>query len=214
VGNDVTSWVAGKLEEGHGLVIEGRTPEGFLIVGLDDGYLFNVAVLGVKGVIGRSDVEPLFAGTNKPELIINVPSRTHWSGSAISYIHNESAAFGTMGDISRAAKSGDAGALRDKNMSFFITAMEQHSNVRSVSYIYDTVFQVNCISGSSHIVAVIDAYNMSAEDVRNTKAAFGNFDVVIKSSNYGSITSQAVEAARMVGAEALSFKGLMGCLGR
>ena len=94
-------------------------------------------------------------------------------------------------------------------MGFFINAIEQHKNVSSVSYVYDTVFRADRRNGASIIVAVIDAYNMSAEDVRNAKARLGHFDVVVKSSSYGSITEQAEAAAQSMGAQALKFGELM-----
>lgn len=212
--NDVTNWVAGMLVTREGLEIVERTPEDFLVVRSKDGYAFLVAVLGVQNVIGLSDVEPLFAGATKPQFVVNVPSKTLWSGAAIHHIHAASAAFGTLGDVSRAAKTEDAGSYRDKNMGFFINAMKQHSNVSSVSYVYETVINVDRKIGASLIVAVIDAYNMSAEDVRNAKAQFGHFDVVVKSTSYGSITDQAEATAKSMGAQALTFRELMGRLAK
>jgi hypothetical protein len=202
-------WVAEKLVTTERLEVVERTPEDFLIVKSKSNYRFLVAVLGVKNVIGLSDVAPLFATAAKPSFVTNVPSRTLWSGSAIHHIHAASSAFGTLGDVSRAAFTGDAGSYRDKNMGFFINAMRQHSNVSSVSYIYDRVFKADRRVGSSLTVAVIDAYNMSAEDVRNAKDRFGHFDVIVKSSSHGSITHQADAAAESMGAEALTFRDLM-----
>lgn len=210
---NVTDWVAEKLETSEELEIVGRTPEDFLVVRSKDDYTFLVAVLGVQNVIGPSDVEALFAGANKPQFVVNVPSKTLWSGNAIRHVHAASAAFGSLGDVSRAASTGDAGSYRDKNMGFFITAMKQHSNVSGVSYVYDKVFIADRKIGTSLTVAVIEAYNMSAEDVRNAKARFGHFDVVVKSSSHGSITNQAEAAAKSMGAEALTFGDLMRRLG-
>lgn len=207
--NNATNWVADKLATTGGLAIAGRTPDDFLIVKSNDGYTFLVAVLGVKNVIELSDVAHLFAGTTKPQFVVNVPSKTLWSGAAIHHIHAAFAAFGTLGDVSRAADTDDVGSYRERNMGFFINAMRQHSNVSSVSYVYETVFKADRKSGGSLIVAVIDAYNMSAEDVRNAKDRFGHFDVVVKSSSYGSITNQAEAAAMSMGAQALTFGGLM-----
>lgn len=209
----VTDWVAEKLETNEKLEIVGRTPEDFLIVQSKDGYTFLSAVLGVQNVITLSDVEELFAGANKPQFVVNVPSKTLWSGDAIRHVHAASAAFGSLGDVSRAASTGDAGSYRDKNMGFFINAMKQHSNVSGVSYVYDKVFMADRANGTSLTVAVIEAYNMSAEDVRNAKARFGHFDVVVKSSSHGSITNQAEAAAKSMGAEALTFGDLMRRLG-
>lgn len=203
-------WVAEKLVEDSQLEVLGLTNEGFLRVRwTKTGYTFCVAVLGVHGVIQPSDVDPLFAGVEKPQFVMNVPSKTMWSGSAIDRIHDADAAFGRLGDVSRAAAKGDAGSFRDKKMGFFIDALEQHRNVSSLSYVYDTVFKAMRRSGSSLVVAVIDAYHMSAEDVRNARTRVGHFDIVVKSSSYGSITAQAEAAASSMGAEALTFGELM-----
>jgi hypothetical protein len=209
VSKNVTDWVAEKLVESERLQIVERTPEYFLVVKSKDDYTFPVAVLGMQNVIEVSDVEPLFAGDSRPKFVMNVPSKTLWSGNAIRHIHAKSAAFGTLSDISRAASTGDAGSYRDRNMGFFINAMKQHSNVSGVSYVYERVFRADRNVGSSVTVAVIDAYNMSAEDVRNAKDQFGHFDIVVKSSSYGSITLQADAAAKSMRAEALTFRELM-----
>jgi hypothetical protein len=209
-----TNWVADKLTAREGLEIVGRTPEGFLVVRSRDASTFLVAVLGLQNVIGGADVDHLFAGATKPQFVVNVPSKTLWSGAAIDRIHAASAAFGTLGDVSRAANTEDAGSYRDKNMGFFIDAMKHHSNVSHVSYVYDSVFKAYRNAGESLTVAVIEAYNMSAEDVRNARARFGHFDVIVKSSSHGSVTSQAEAAAKTMGAQALTFRELMGRLAK
>jgi len=206
---NATDWVADKLATEERLKVVDRTPEGFLVVRTKDDYTFLVAVLGIQNVIQLSDVQALFAGAAKPHLVVNVPSTTLWSGAAIDYIHAVPAAFGTLGDIARAANTKAAGLFRDKGMGFFINAMEQHKNVASVSYLYDRVFRVVCRNGASITVAVIDTYNMSAEDVRNARTRVGHFDVAVKSSSYGSITEQAKAAAESIGAQTLTFAGLM-----
>jgi hypothetical protein len=207
--SSATDWVAEKLVTSERLDVVERTSQDFLVVKSKDDYTFVVAVLGVKNVIELSDVEPLFAKATKPSFVLNVPSRTLWSGNAIRRIHAASSAFGTLGDVSRAAATGDAGSYRDKNMGFFINAMKQHSNVSNVSYVYESVLEARRKVGSSLTVAVIDAYNMSAEDVRNAKARFGHFDIIVKSSSHGSITHEAEAAAASMSAEALTFRDLM-----
>lgn len=204
-----TSWVAGKLVTDERLEIVDRTQEDFLVVRSHVGFEFVVAVIGIEHVIKLSDVNPLFAKAMKPNLVINVPSKALWSGEAIYHIHSENAAFGTLGVVSRVAYTDNVGSYHDKNMGFFINAMEQHENVSSVSCIFDSMFKADLRNGSSIVVAVVDAYNMSAEDVRSAKSRYGHFDVVVKASSYGSITSHAEEAAMSMGAEVLTFGGLM-----
>ncbi len=208
--NNLTTWVAERLaKDQYRVKVVGRTPEDLLVVKTTDGYTFSVAVLGVQDVVQILHVQPLFVGANKPQLVVNVPSKTLWSGAAIDFLQSVPAAFGTMGDIDRAAQTKAAEFFRDKNMGFFINAMDQHKNVSAVSYVYDSVFRVDRWNGASVTVAVIDAYNMSAEDVRNAKTRVGHFDVVVKSSSHGSITYQAEAAAVSMGAEALTYGGLM-----
>lgn len=207
-------WVVNKLKQEDNLEVVDHTPENFLNIQYRKNYTFIVAVLGVQNVIDQYDVEPLFNSSNPPQLVINIPTKTLWSGSAIRYVHAAFAAFGSYGDIYRAATTGDAGSYRNKNMEYFITAMQQHQNVKNVSYVYDNVFLVERKRGKSLTVAVIEAYNMSAEDVRNARTKFQDFDIVVKSTNYGSITNEAEEAAKSIGAEALKFGELMGRLNR
>jgi hypothetical protein len=206
---NVTDWAIKKLSDDSTLHVLDRTPEDLLVIKAKDDYSFVVAVVGVQPVIHLSDVKPLFTGVTRPNLVVNVPSRTLWSGAAIDFIHAVPAAFGSFGAISRAAQSKAAGFYRDKNMGFFIDAINQHMNVTSVSYIYDRVFRANRRNGASLVIAVIDAYNMSAEDVRNARTLLGHFDVVVKSSSYGSITRQAAAAAQSMGAQTLKFSELM-----
>jgi hypothetical protein len=205
---DVTSWVLDKLSSEGRLAVT-RSGENILTVRSSNEYTFEVAVLGLHNLITLRDVEPLFAGDAGPQLVINVPSKTLWSGESIHKIHSESAAFGTFGDVARAAETEDAGRYRNKNMNFFITGISQHTNVTNVSYVYDAVFRVNRRVGDDVIVAVVEAYNLSAEDVRNARTRFGQFDVLVKSTSYGSITAQAEEAANSMGAQALTFGELM-----
>jgi hypothetical protein len=212
--SNVTDWVADKLAaDQHRVKVVDRTPGGLLIVGTDD-YTFSVAVLGVPDIVHASHVQPLFVGANKPQLVINVPSKTLWSGASIDFLHSVPAAFGTMGDIDRAAQTKAAECFRDKNMGFFINAMEQHKNVSAVSYVYDSVFRVDRWHGAGLTIAVVGAYNLSAEDVRNARTRVGHFDVVVKASSHGSITHQASAAAVSMGAEALTFGDLMARLGK
>lgn len=212
--SSATDWVANKLATERHLEVVNRTDEDFLVVKANDEYTFLVAVLGVRDVIKLSDAEALFEGAAAPELVVNVPSTALWSGAAIDFIHAVPAAFGTLGDISRAADTKAANRFRDRNMGFFINAIQQHGNVTSVSYVYNNVFKVSRRRGESITVAVIDAYNMSAEDVRNTRTRVGHFDVVVKSSSYGSITEQARAAAQSMGAQTLTFGELMQQLAR
>lgn len=203
-------WVAEKLAAEKSVQILDRTRENFLEIRSHmTGCTFLLAVLAIKGTIKVSDVTPLFSSITSPQFVMNVPSATLWSGRAIDAIHSAGAAFGRLGDVARAAALGDVGMFRDKNMEFFINGLQQHRNVSSVSYVYENVFMAERNSGANLVVAVIDGYHLSAEHVRDARNRFGHFDIVVKSSSYGSITNEAQAAANSMGAEALTFRDLL-----
>lgn len=210
--DSTADWVAQKLAENNCLTILGRTPEDYLMVKGRSSTVFPVAALGMRSLIERSHIEPLFSAKLAPKLIINVPTATPWSGSAIDFAHANGAAFGALGDVARAAAMENPGSFRNKSMAFFIESMSQHGNVARVSYILDSKFRVELREGSEFAIAVIEAYNMSAEDVRNAWRRVGPFDVVVKSTSYGSVSEQAASAARTMGARALMFGELMSWL--
>lgn len=209
-----TDWVAKTLSSNDSLEVVDRTSDNFLVVKAKNHSPFPVAVIGVKDVIQREHIEPIISGETKPEFVLNVPSKTLWSGAAISVIHSVPAAFGTLGELSKAARLEEVYTYRNKDREFFHRAIRQHSNVYNVSLVYEAVFEAHRTRGRNLIIALVDAYNMSAEDVRNARDRFGKFDIAVKTTSYGSVTTEAEKAAESFGAEALTLKELMQRLAR
>lgn len=212
--SNTVDWVAAKIAQAGDLEIVDHIPEGFLVVRARGGVPVVAAVLGIKGVIRAQDVEPILASANKPEFILNVPSSTLWRGDAIQAIHDAPAAFGKLGELSKAAQLEDVSAYRNKEWLFFYNAIAQHGNVQEVVPVFDTVFEARRYRGDNLVIAMVEAYNMSAEDVRNARQRYQHFDIAVKTTSYGSITSTAVEAAKSFGAETLMFGELMQRLAR
>jgi hypothetical protein len=210
----ITDWVASKIDPEDGLTVVGRTPEDFLLLQFQGNEPFPVAAIGVKGVILPENVQPLLLYATRPQFIVNVPSKTLWSGEAISLINAAPAAFGTLGEIRKAADSGDVPSYRNKDWEFFEKVIRQHSNVYAVTRIYDEVFEAHRHKGNSRRIALVHGYNLSAEDVRNARDRFGKFDIAVKTSSYGSVTNDAERAAASMGAQAVTLTGLMRSLGR
>lgn len=208
-GGSVTDWVADHIDPNTGFKLVGRTAEDFLLIEDCEGRTYPVAVVGAKPVVMPADVAPVLAHTRKPAFVVNIPSSATWSGPAISLVHAAPAGFGTLGDLGRAARSGNLSGYRNKEFSFFERAIGQHSNVRQLTRLYDAVFLADRYSGRALTIALVDAYNMSAEDVRNTREKYGEFDIALKMSSYGSVTTAATQTAESIGAEAMKFRDLM-----
>lgn len=208
-GGSATAWVENHIDANAGFKLLGRTAEDFLLIEDRQGRTSPVAVIGAKPVVMPADVAPLLAHATKPEFVVNIPSSASWSGPAIAMVHAVPAGFGSLGDLGRAARQGDLSGYRNKEFGFFERAIGQHSNVCHLTRLYDAVFVADRYSGRALTIALVDAYNMSAEDVRATRSKYGTFDIALKMSSYGGITSAAKQAAASMGAEALMFRELM-----
>jgi hypothetical protein len=205
----VAIWIADKLQSEGEFSAVTSTGSGFLDITRKGQDSFVAAAIGVRDVVTPGHVIPLFEVKKPPEFVVNIPSKAIWSGQAIEVIHAAPAAFGTFGELLRAAREDFVSTYRNKEYSFFERAFRQHTAVRDITRLYDRVFQLHRHRRLKDItIVLVDAYDMSAEDVRNARDQYGSFDVALKISSYGSITSAADEAARHFGAEALTLKAL------
>jgi hypothetical protein len=212
----VAKWIADKLKSDGQFSAVNSIGSGFLEIVSTDRAPFTAAAIGVQDIVAPNHVTPLFGVRGRrPEFVVNVPSKAIWSGTAIEFIHDAPAAFGTFGELVRASREDRVCTYRNREYSFFERAFRQHSAVRGITRLYDRLFQLHRHRGLSDVtVVLVDAYDMSAEDVRNARDLYGRFDAAVKISSYGSITTAAWEAAESMGAEAFKFGKLMGRLNK
>lgn len=208
-GGSPTDWIESRIDSNVGFRLVGRTSEDFLLIEDCKGRICPVAVVGARPVVMPADVESALAHATKPQFVVNIPSSASWSGPAIAIVHAVPAGFGSLGDLGRAARKGNLSGYRNETFGYFERAVGQHSNVRQLTRLYDMVIVADRFSGQPLTIALIDAYNMSAEDVRTARSKYGLFDIALKTSSYGGVTSAAREAAMSMDAEALMFRELM-----
>ncbi len=210
----IAQWVAEKLKENHDLTTAGLSDGGLLIVNRSDQKPFIVAALSEQEMVTEQHVVPFFQKSEKPDFVVNVPSKAIWSGPAIDLVHNVPAAFGGMGDLGRAARLDDVSSYRFRNYEFVETGIRQHSAVSQVERLFDRKFLAHRWDGPDFTIALVDTYMMSAEDIRHVRDRYGTFDVALKMTSYGGITSAAHDAAASMGAEACMWGDLMRRLAR
>ncbi|MBB4381083.1 hypothetical protein SAMN05216573_102481 [Bradyrhizobium sp. Rc3b] len=211
----IAKWIVERLQNDQQFTAVNAVGGGYLEIVRKDHSPFTAAAIGIRGVVLPDHVAPLFGGVRSPQFVVNVPSKVIWSGPAIGIIHGAPAAFGTLGELGRAARDEDVSSYRHREYKFFERAFEQHGAVRAVERLYDRVFKLHRYRGLKAItVVLVDAYDMSAEDVRNARETYGRFDAAVKISSYGSITTAAKEAAASMEAEAFKFGDLMGRLNK
>lgn len=214
-GNErVARWIAEKLkEEGDFAKIE-PLGSGFLTITRKGQPSFTAAAIGVDDVVTSAHVTPVFGVDGiEPEFVVNVPSKAIWEGEAIDFIHDQPAAWGNLGDLIRASRDAPVSSYRNKQYRFFEQAFRQHDAVENVARLYDRVYRLHRSRSRADLtIVLVDAYDMSAEDVRHARDLYGAFDVAVKMTSYGSVTSAATATAASMGAQALKFGELMGRL--
>lgn len=215
-GNESTAaWIVKKLKEERDLANTVDLGAGYLQVVRDGKASFTAVAIGIDDVIALSHVQPLFVGAQKPEFVVNVPSKAIWSGEAIEFIHKAPAAFGKLGELTRAAKVSPPSSYRNKEYAFFEQIFRQHSAVKSVDRLFDRKYLLHRYRDLPELLVVlVDAYDLSAEDVRRARDLYGHFDVALKMTSYGAVTSAAQEAADAMGAQALKLGDFMGRLNK
>src|SRR5882757_422781 len=157
----VAIWIADKLKNDGTFSAVDSVGSGFLEIVRKDQFPFTAVAIGVRDVITRVHVAPLFGGNERrPEFVVNVPSKAIWSGTAIEIIHDAPAAFGALGELIRASREDRVSTYRNKEHSFFERAFRQHSAVRDITRLYDRVFQLHRYRGLKDVtVALVDAYD-------------------------------------------------------
>jgi hypothetical protein len=209
-------WIVGKLRGDAEFSIVDSMGSGFLRIAHKDSVPFTAAVTGAKDVVTLDLVSPLFGIEEvQPEFVVNVPSKAIWHGTAIEFVHDAPAAFGTLGDLVRASRNEPVSAYRNKEYSFFELAFRQHTVVRDLTRLYDRLYQLHRHRGLRDITAVlVDAYDVSSEDIRHAHHLYGRFDAAVKMTSYGSITTAAKEAAESMGAGVFKFGEFLGRLNK
>ncbi len=179
----IANWIANKLKDDEQFRLVNSIGDGFLEVARRDHAPFQAVAIGVQDVVVEDHVAPLFeVKGRRPEFVVNVPSKAIWSGDAIELIHAAPAAFGTFGELIRASSLDEAvHTYRNREYNFFERAFRQHTVVRDVTRLYDRAYQLHRRRGLPDVtVVLVDAYDVSAEDIRHARDLYGRFDAVAK----------------------------------
>jgi hypothetical protein len=213
----VASWIANKLKDDKQFSLVDSIGDGFLEVARKDHAPFQAVAIGVQDVVAGGHVAHLFeVKGRRPEFVVNVPSKAIWSGAAIDLVHSAPAAFGTFGElISASSLDEPVHTYRNKEYSFFERAFRQHTAVRGVTRLYDKAYLLRRWGGLPDItVVLVNAYDVSAEDIRHVRDLYGGFDAAVKMTSYGSITTASREAADTIGAGVFKFGEFLGRLNK
>ncbi len=174
---------------------------------------FLAGVLWEKRLVKLDDVTSLL--DSDVSVITNIPSSGLWSGDAIHACENRSVAWGRFGVLqSSIANYDDPSEHRDKQVYFAARGIQQHSRVVSFEFIFDKLFLAKLNNGKEVRIALVQAYDLTAEDLRDAHDKIGKFDVALKNNPNGRITPDSYDAAESMGVKVLKFGDLLGFLAR
>ncbi|MDZ4138529.1 MAG: hypothetical protein U1D66_06580, partial [Erythrobacter sp.] len=209
------SWAADKLQSDSDVTAAEIVSAGVLRIDRKEYGPFIAAILGEKQSVSNVDIESFAGSEVKINFFANITRDAIWTGGAINAARAWPAGHGGFADLGRAIRNEpDVTRYRNKELAFFEDGFVQHTAVRSVERVYDRKFRLERFGKPDFVVVLIDAYDMSAEDIRSAYSRYGHFDGALKMSSYGSVTSQAKDAAALFGAGAYKWGELLGRLNR
>ena len=152
--------------------------------------------------VQTSDFEVLLASDPRPQFILNIPKSGRWAGEAIDNLQSKGVAWGKMYDLYRGLNGeDDLSDYRNPGLTFVERLFRQHRNVASVERVFDEVYRLHRKKGGPVTVALTDAYEVTADAVRTAYDSLAPFDVLLKNTPYGRISSQGLTAAAELGIE-------------
>src|SRR5690606_36426847 len=112
-----------------------------------------------------------------------------WHGCAIDYLHRHHVGWGGLGEIFSALHTIDYGAIQKREYEFVEHGLLKHTRVARLERLYDRVFKVHRTGVLKPlVVALINSYELSADEVRNAVKNYGKFDLILKTNPNGSPT--------------------------
>jgi hypothetical protein len=172
-------------------------------------------LLGVTSVplVTYEVVAPFFEG-NLPSFVVNIPREAVWTGGAIEALQANSIAFGGMGDLHRAVREHDPRDYVFKEYVYVERRLRQHRRVTKIDRLYDRVWRVHRASRKTLDVAISNAYDLTADEVRTAHDRYASFDILFHTNTMGRITQEAHDAAQELGIELATSGKLFERLGR
>lgn len=167
------------------------------------------AIIVSQALVTAEIVSPIISEHDDHDFIANIPRESVWEGDAITAAKTHNMGWGGLGTLMAAVSDGDADTAQPKAYRFAQRLLEQHKNVERAIRLYDKVFLLERERGGALKVALVDDYELTADDVRTAFETYAPFDIVYKTNPNGKPTSEAHEAAEELGLEVHNHKSIM-----
>jgi hypothetical protein len=209
---DNSNWLIGSLQRHEKVASVVRIERN--VVQIDR----KAAPSAIVGVISAKQVEigdytQLLSTKPRPQFILNIPNVALWTGQAIYDLECEGVAWGKMYDLYRALnQEDDVSVYRNPSWSFIERLFHQHNNINLVERLFDQVYRLHRKSGDSIVVALTDAYEVTADAVRTAYDTLAPFDILLKNTPYGRVSQLGRTVAGQLGVEICDQSSIFGRL--
>lgn len=198
---DPAKWLIGVLPQHDQVAQVERLGPGVVRIGRRNAPPAIVGVISANPV-QIADYEALLASDPRPQFILNITKAAPWEGEAIDNLEAQGVAWGRMYDLYRGLNSeDDLSDYRNPSLSFIERLFHQHRNVVNVERVSDKVYRLYRRQGDPVVVALTDAYEVTADAVRTAYGALAPFDVLLKNTPYGRISQLGQVVAAELGVQ-------------
>jgi hypothetical protein len=150
----------------------------------------------------------------QPDFVLNLQSNASLTTEALHLSAEEQVPVGRMGDLERALSMAQVREYVDPETLFRERGMEQHARVAGFQRLDLNRYRIERRGLSPLTVIFLNDYELSAEAIRQARAGFGDFDIVVASNPNGRITDSAAEVAKQLGSEVHRWGAFMSRLHR
>lgn len=208
------TWVADRLREKKDVKKVDVIAQQVLRISRAEHPPFVAGIVSSSKVV-RNVIEHLVTPELQVEIIANIPKDSFWAGDALALARRHHIATGAFGDLLRVLDRPDVRAFVPAETAFIERGLTQHRRVTSFDRLHDRIYRIELRGGDDHpdlTVAMLNAYELTAEDVRAARERYGDFSVVVITNPNGRATSSALQVGRMLSIEIFDWAEFYGYL--
>ena len=138
----------------------------------------------------------------------NIPKNGIWEGDSLSVAEEHSLGWGGVGDLMAALNDEDVQQFEPKIYRFGSRFLRQNGSIASTERLSDSVIKITSMNGTVYRVAMLYAYEMTADAVRTHFDRYSPFDIILRTNPNGGPTSEAREAAEQIGVQIFTYREL------
>ncbi|MCA3351302.1 MAG: hypothetical protein INF97_11955 [Roseomonas sp.] len=209
---DHSFWLIGSLQQHEKVARVVRLARDVIQIDRKEAPPAIVGVISTKRV-EITDYTQLLSTEPRTQFILSIPNVALWTGRAINDLEFKGVAWGKMYDLYRALNNeANVSFYRNPSLTFIERLFNQHNNIVRVERLFDHVFRLHRKTGDSIVVALTDAYEVTADAVRTAYDTLAPFDVLLKNTPYGRVSQLGREVADQLGVEICDQSSIFGRL--